>query len=78
MCEDPWEGPFVRFVGPVDDSYNPGSTIDLGISSWLPPMVTTDQLDLWVQWRLWRVEGHESREYLMRGGVPLFDPHKGE
>jgi hypothetical protein len=77
VCEDPWEGLFVRFVGPVQDSYDPENTIDIGFPAWLPPMLTTEQLDYWVQWRLNRQESHEGREFYMSrcANRPVFDPH---
>jgi hypothetical protein len=78
LHEDPWEGAFIRFVATnVEDSYG-GSPIDIGFNTWLPPMQNTEQLDLFVQWRLWRAESHESREWMQRGGRPLFDPHNAE
>lgn len=71
---DPWEGQYVRFVAEgLEDSY--GGTIDIGFNTWLPPMQNTEQLDLFIQWRLWRMESHESREFFQRDGRPVFDPH---
>lgn len=72
---DVWEGLFVRFIGLVEDSYNANKKIALGINSWLPPMMSTEQLDAWMAWRLWRIEGHEAREFLCRDNQPIFDPH---
>lgn len=74
---DPWEGAFIRFLVEVPDSIT-GAPVTLGINSYLPPMETLEQLDLWFQWRVWRIEGHEAREYLQRDGRPVFDPHATE
>ena len=72
---DPWEGLYIRFLISVEDSYSPGQTVDLGFSSWLPPMTNRKQLDLWLQWRIWRLESHEAREFMRRDNRPIFDPH---
>jgi hypothetical protein len=76
---DPWEGAFIRFVATdVEDSYG-GKTLDIGFNTWLPPMLTVDQLDAFMQWRLARCEVHEAREFLHGPDHrPLFDPHKAE
>jgi hypothetical protein len=78
LKEDPWEGRYVRFLCTgVADAFTPGATIDIGFDSWLPPMESIRQLDLWMQWRLARAESHESREFYQLNGNPLFDPHSG-
>lgn len=74
LQEDPWEGPYIRFLIDVPDTYGTGTTT-LGINTWLPPMETTQQLDLFIAWRLARIENHEAREFLKRDGKPIFDPH---
>jgi hypothetical protein len=75
LCEDPWEGPYIRFVWEGVPDSSGGGTIDIGFDTWLPPMLSTEQLDHFMQWRLARCEINESREFLQRGGRPLFDPH---
>lgn len=71
-----WEGIHIRIVAPkVEDSYNPGEFVDLGITSHLPPMQNFHQLETWLAWRLNRIETHEMREWLKFGGVPIFNPH---
>jgi hypothetical protein len=72
--QDPWEGHRIRFLVDVPDAYS-NDHVTLGISSWLPPMQTTEQLDLWMAWRIQRIESHEAREFLKRNGQPIFDPH---
>jgi hypothetical protein len=42
----------------------------------LPPMPSVEYLDVWLQWRLNRIEIHEAREHLRRDGKPVFDPHR--
>jgi hypothetical protein len=74
LHHDPWEGYYIRFLIDVPDSHG-HQPMTLGISSWLPPMQNTDQLDLFMAWRIGRIESHESREFLKRAGRPVFDPH---
>jgi hypothetical protein len=75
--EDPWEGIKIRIQYQVEDTYNPGHTTTLGIDSYLSPndRASEEALDLWFCWRMWRIEGHEAREYVKRNGTPLYDPH---
>jgi hypothetical protein len=78
LREDLWEGPFVRFLVTVDDSYaveQADGVITLGIDSWLPPQVSEESLRLWLAWRLGRIESHEMREFFKVDGRPVFDPH---
>jgi hypothetical protein len=75
---DEWEGPYVRFLVDVEDTYQPGSVTTLGINSWLPPMESTLQLERWMWWRLDRIERHECREFLKRDGTVIFNPHATE
>lgn len=75
LIEGHCEGLQTRMVGPVEDSYHPGRTIDLGINDWLPPLATPDDLDRWMAYRCQRIEIHESREWLRRNGVLVNDPH---
>lgn len=73
--ESPWEGPFIRILYDVPDTYNEGKKVTLGINSFLPPFRETQDFDLWLQWRLWRIEGHESREFFKVKDKVVFDPH---
>lgn len=70
-----WEGQHLVITTVVEDSYNPGQTVTLDVHSMLPPMPDAGYLDVWLQWRLARIETHESREFLRRDGRPVFDPH---
>lgn len=72
---DPWEGVIIRIVGSVENSYDPGHFIDLGVVSYLPPVQTVDELSQWLAWRLGRIENHEMREWLKCDGKPIYDPH---
>ena len=71
------EGAHIRIVCTVEDSYHPGSTIDLGITSAIPPMRSEEQLVDWMLWRLKRIEEHEVREWLRFDGEVWSDPHAG-
>jgi hypothetical protein len=75
LDHDTWEGPFIRFLIDVPDAYDASKTITLGVNTWLPPMVSTEALDLFMAWRIARIENHEAREMLQRDGRPIFDPH---
>lgn len=79
LCYDEFLGPMLRIIAPVQDGYNPGSTIDLGINSRLPPDVCEDhtRLGRWLLHRLCEVEVHECREMLRRGAHLVSDPHLG-
>src|SRR4051812_32339565 len=72
---DPWEGSVLRVVPDVPDAYHPSQTIQLRITSRIPPMVSGPDFDHYVLWRLDQIERHECREWLRRGGKPLYDPH---
>lgn len=72
---DQWEGPHLLILAPVPDAYHPEQTITLGIRSPLPPMPDTGYLDVWLAWRLGRVESHERLEHYRVDGVAPFDPH---
>lgn len=74
-----FEGIHIRIIATdIEDSYHPGQYVDLGITSHLPPMLNTQQLDLWLEWRLGRIDNHETREWLKYDGKPIFDPHAPE
>jgi hypothetical protein len=73
--DDEWEGQQIRIVAPVPNSYRPGQTVDLGITSFLPPMQTTADLERWLIWRLARIENHEAREFFRVDGHIRYDPH---
>ncbi len=72
---DPWEGPCLYVVADVVDGYHPKETVELRIRSAVPPIPSYDYFAIWLQWRLAQIESHECREYLHRGGKPVFDPH---
>ena len=72
--ETEWEGPFVRILVEVPDTYNPGETTTLGINS-IVSADTTDELERWLIRRIIRIESHEAREFFKRDGKVLYDPH---
>jgi hypothetical protein len=75
ICQDPWEGPFLYVVANVIDGYHPEQTVELRIRSNVPPIPSREYFAIWLQWRMDQIALHESREYLRRGGRPVFDPH---
>lgn len=66
IYEHPFEGYHLRILAPVEDSYHPGQTIDLGINSPIPPMHSEQAFEQWLAWRLNRIESHEAREWFRR------------
>lgn len=71
-----WEGPYVRILYTLPDNFNPGESVDLGINSFLPPFFDESQIDAWIQWRMWRIEGHEARERFRVHDAIVFNPHE--
>jgi len=64
-------------VATVQNGYNPDNTIDLGIDSRIPDIITTPELfHRWILWRVLEVESHECREYLRIDGHLYRDPHQ--
>lgn len=59
----------------VEDSYHPGQVVVLDVHSMLPPVLTVEELERWLLWRLSRIEIHECREWFKRDGKPVSDPH---
>jgi hypothetical protein len=77
--DDPFEGQKIRIViEGLPDSYNPGSTIDLGVESFLPPCRDTGQLEDFLFWRIQRIEIHEAMEFFRVNGELVWDPHELE
>jgi hypothetical protein len=73
-----WEGPHAVFRAEVPDAYDPSSEpVVLDIRSAIPPMLTTEQFDYWLQWRMNIIDSHEGREFFINidTGRPVFDPH---
>jgi hypothetical protein len=73
--ESEFEGPFIRILIAVEDSYNPGETVTLGINTFMPPIPDKDYLLTWLRWRIDRIESHETREFLKCNGEVVWDPH---
>ena len=71
----PWEGPVMRVVAQVPNSYHPGEFTELRVNSHIPPMASAEAFGHWLLWRLSQIESHEAREYLRRDGVVLVNPH---
>lgn len=71
------EGPHLHIDVSMADSTNPAHMVPLNIISPLPPVRHVWQLEDWLIWRLERIESHEVREWLQRGGKPIRNPHDG-
>lgn len=79
VFDDAFEGQKIRIVAEgLQDSYNPGQTIDLGVNSFLAPVMDEWDLKRWLYWRISRIELHELREFLKWDGHLVWDPHAPE
>jgi hypothetical protein len=77
VYEGAFEGPHLRIRGVEPDSTKPGENLPLDIHSRIPPMLSLDQFDLFLQNRLIVIETHECREFLRlrKNGKAIFYPH---
>jgi hypothetical protein len=77
IAEDPYEGLAVWVVAPVENSYQPGTTTDLGIETFVPlaSLAGPEQFLEWLLARLVRLETHEAMEWFKVNGKPFRDPH---
>jgi hypothetical protein len=77
VVEAAFEGPKFHVFALEPDTTKEGETLPLDIWSNIPPMLSLDQFDAWVSWRMQIIESHESREWLRlkTTGKALFYPH---
>lgn len=73
--ENPYEGPFIRILIVVPNSYMENETVTLGINSFLGEFETVEEFERWLLRRIIRIEIHEAREFFKRDGKVLSDPH---
>lgn len=59
-----------------EDSYNPGTTIKIGMREPLQPCHTVEELEHRVLGFLDRCERHETREWFKIDGVAKYDLHR--
>lgn len=76
--DHPREGQLLRIEGKMPDSYNEDEMIDLGISSWIPPLPAPVDFWSWLHWRIKRIELHELAEFFKVDGKVLDDPHSDD
>lgn len=76
LWQDRYEGTYLYIVAEVENSYNPGTQVQLRIKTWVPIMDTKKQFCEWLFWRLRLIEVHECMEWFKRRDVPVFDPHE--
>lgn len=63
----------------VEDTYRPGHQTRVGMRRpLLPYYIDADHFAHWLVREIDRAEQHETREFLKRDGVMIFDPHRGE
>lgn len=76
----PFGDPFVRIVFYTEDTYRPGRQIPVTSQQPLPaPWIIRrdeDKFARYLQDALFKVERHESQEWLRRDGVIFDNPHK--
>lgn len=77
LADDPYEGPAVWVLAEVENSYQPGTTTDLGIETFVPlaALAGREEFLEWLLNRCIRLESHEAREWFKVGGKPFRDPH---
>ncbi len=75
--EGAFEGAILHIHSIEEDSTKDTEKIELDIYSPIPPQISMESFDLFVQWRLIRIECHESREFLRlkKNGKSVFYPH---
>jgi hypothetical protein len=76
VYEGATEGNHLEIKATVEDSVNPGNQVALHIVSPIPPCREEKDFDLFVSWRLRRIEIHESMEWLKVNGECVIDPHR--
>lgn len=69
------EGLQLRIRADLEDSYNPGKMVELGIDTFIPPIPDVAYLKQWLLWRLKRIEIHEACEWFKWDGEIVLDPH---
>lgn len=73
--QDKYLGPCLRIIGEVPDNTNPDETIDLGITSRIPPCRDQNMYLDWLLHRWIEIAIHEAREQLTYQGKPWDHPH---
>ena len=64
----------------TEDTYRSGQDTLIGFHEPLPPIEYFQKIEAFDHWLLGvidKAERHETREWLKRDGVMIFDPHKG-
>jgi hypothetical protein len=77
VYEGAFEGPMLHVRTVEDDTTKPGEKLEIDVFSPIPPMLSIEQFDLFIHWRLKRIEIHESMEFLRlkSNGRAVFYPH---
>jgi hypothetical protein len=76
--EGVWEGPHLNiYCSEIADSFNPGKMTALDIHCFLSPndIASTESLEIFLMYRLARIELHEMREFFKRDGKIISSPH---
>lgn len=75
-----WDEPMLMVQFEAQDTYNPSRTIPIGSRDTVPYHIVRgkneDRFADWLQHALFRLEQHESMEWLRRDGSIYKDPHK--
>lgn len=70
-----FEGPHLEIIALLEDSIDLGKMTEFQVHSPIPPQLSIEQFDLFILWRLARIESHECREWFKCDGKALFYPH---
>ena len=73
-----YNAPSVRICALVPDVNNPEETVTVVQKSICPYLVTVEEFDRWMIFRLEEMERRELREFYRVDGAPVDDPHKRE
>jgi hypothetical protein len=76
IYEGATEGLIFELTATIPDNFEKDKDFKFEVRSPLPPMVSIQSFDLWISWRLRRIEIHESLENLKCNGEPLINPHR--
>lgn len=70
------EGIHCLIKASINDNFNPGQKFSFEVYSPVPPQVSIESFNLWLNWRLMRIAIHESCEQLQINGEAIVNPHR--
>jgi hypothetical protein len=76
IYEGSFEGLQFEIKANMTDNFNPGTPFKFHCVSPLPPLLSIEQFDLYLLWRIKRIEIHECMENLKVKGEVFISPHR--